>query len=365
MEIKFLKKPFLSALNIGGSMAGHSKVLQILECVLIEPCGDSFKISSYDQETYVSQNVEYEHIIGEQIPFCVSYRDLKNAVSSISGDYLIIETDGQFLTLKHQNGEMEFTCGDAQFFPVPVRDLNAVSVNLPSERLFKCINEAKGFVSTDEIRLVMTGVYISVENKMVSIAATNGTKAYINEFETDSEENVCAIIPSKSINSLLQVLNETDEATVTIGHTNIMVSVYGSEFVARSVEGRYPNVKAIMPNTHTSEAECNRMDLLASVKRALIASDSANKISLTFSGVNVEVKAADFNLCKKASDNCLCSFAGNDIKIGLNGSYLIDVIGSIVGETIVIRMTENSRPILLCEKNEHRKKIVVMPIRLD
>lgn len=82
MQIEINRKEFISALNVGGSMAGRVKTIPILEDVKITIKGTSAVISSFDNETAITKRT-YIVSSTEDAMFCINPRNLVNILKTI------------------------------------------------------------------------------------------------------------------------------------------------------------------------------------------------------------------------------------------------------------------------------------------
>lgn len=367
MKLHLSRKEFLDGLVVGGGMAGKSKVMNILECVKVEILDGKVRISSYDMESYASKDIDYVDMEGDACGFCIQRHDLVSAIKSLGDDIVVIDVDGITLTLKHAKGEMEFTCYSSSEFPALKKGAENVSVQVSSASLFRCLSDAKMFVCTDDLRKILCGVMLRVASGVLEIASTDGRKLYFNKIPCSYEgAEVCAVVPSSAMTPILSLLNGTEDATLSIGDTNVTVDVCDASLTARTIDGRYPNIHGVIPSAFSVIAEVDKNDIVSALKRSLIASDAANgRVVMNFNGVSVTVKSEYLEFGKKASETCLCSLSGGDLVVAVSGAGMLEAISTISGDTVVIKMMDETRPIVVVDKNDENKIALMMPMRID
>lgn len=85
MKITLDKKEFVKALQVGGSFAGKSKIMPILDCVKIRVGLDKLTIVSTDSENAISKRLN-GITSDEEGTFCVNMNDLMSYIKLINTD---------------------------------------------------------------------------------------------------------------------------------------------------------------------------------------------------------------------------------------------------------------------------------------
>jgi DNA polymerase-3 subunit beta len=67
---------------------------------------------------------------------------------------------------------------------------------------------------------------------------------------------------------------------------------------------------------------------------------------------------------EEAQDELEVAYVGQEIEVGFNISYLLDVINVLESENVKISLTNNVSSILLNDPEDSKAVYVVMPIRL-
>lgn len=366
MVLRIQKKEFLNALSTGGSVAGQGKVMSILDCVKFVVEGGIMCLSSYDMETMVSTTVNVENVGGGIGSFCAPIKDILPSVKSVSDEVFDIVVDNNMLRIVHSKGQIEFPCQSAEEFPVPVSNYPDSSVTVKSSVLFDIIGSARSFVANDTVRLVLCGIGIKLQRGLVEFAATDGRVLFVDKVKCEYDGEECsAIIPVKAINSIMSVINGTDDATIMIGSDNVTVSSENGSVKTRCIEGRFPNYNAVIPQNNQNTAEADKNDIISSVRRVMLSSNAATKaVSFHFEGVSIEMRSEDFDMCKRANDVCLCSYAGEPVTIGLSSQMFLDSLSAVKSSNVLMRLGNESTPMLIKDAENKNRTILIMPIRI-
>ena len=121
MQIEVNRKDFISALNVGGSMAGRVKTIPILEDVKITIKGTSAVISSFDNETAITKRTCIVSST-EDAMFCINPRNLVNILKTIKDENVSLYVVENVCTIVHSKGEATLPVEPAIDFPPPAKE---------------------------------------------------------------------------------------------------------------------------------------------------------------------------------------------------------------------------------------------------
>ena len=177
MEIRLNKKDFVKSLQIGGSFAGKSKVLPILECVKLKRKGNTGFIISTDNENAISKMFSFESD-GMDFSFCVNYKDLLSYVKLIKDETFTIEyrpSESTQIVISHTKGSTELPVQDATVFPQLKKGGEEKEFTVDAALLNNWIVDGSKFVANDELRPVMNGIFFYFEKGKFGFCASDGT----------------------------------------------------------------------------------------------------------------------------------------------------------------------------------------------
>ena len=81
------------------------------------------------------------------------------------------------------------------------------------------------------------------------------------------------------------------------------------------------------------------------------------------------ISAEDYDYANEAKERLACQYEGDDIEIGFNSRFLIEMVGNIDTPNLVLEMSEPHRAgLLLPSENENKEEdllMLVMPVMLN
>lgn len=368
MKFNIERKKFLDALAIGASMAGKAKTIPILECAKCRVKEGEITIVSTDIDCWVMKRVELA-FNDEDFEFCVNPSDLIKAIKSINDDIVSIEVLDSIVSIKHLKGTIEFPSYDYKSFPTATKGTNATSVTLKSELLFKWIDKAKYFVSNDDLRPIMNGMYIYIKDGKIGVCATDAHKLFTDftDFDGDSSVEIEVTLANRAFPTLMNMINGTESVTMTIDERNVSFASTDAKISCRLIEGNYPNFRVIIPLSNDITVETPTKELIGAISRVSMFTNSTTtlvKLGVKNTGV-MSVSGQDINFNKKAEDECTVFVKGDDIEIGVKGDYMATCLNAISNEVVKLEMTNSTKPIVFKDSANPNCTIILMPMLLS
>ena len=114
-----------------------------------------------------------------------------------------------------------------------------------------------------------------------------------------------------------------------------------------------------------------RNTLLTSIRRVgLYASKATNQIRLKISGSELNITAEDIDFSNEAKEKLTCQYEGEDIEIGFNAKFLMDMLSNLDSDEVSLEMSTPNRAGILLPGNAAEDKsqqllMLVMPVMIN
>ena len=118
-------------------------------------------------------------------------------------------------------------------------------------------------------------------------------------------------------------------AIIILGFRSPFTSVF-----TRLIEGPYPNYDQVIPKDNDRVAIADKIALTSALKRmSVIASDQTHRIRLSFNSgmLRFSVQTPDLG---EATDELAVRYTGDQLDIGFNASYLLEILRYIPTEEV-------------------------------
>ena len=366
MEIKVQKSELLKKITLGVNIAASKpSTLPILNNLFFEAQKDGkFKIVATDMEVGISTTMNIEVL--QEGSITVPARKFHDIVKELpEGEVEITVTKNNTVNIKAGKSHFKIMgLGKEDYPKLPEFSLeNAIEMEQSSIK--ESLSLTSFAISHDETRYVLNGVLISFQGNAARFVATDGRRLafYKKELKEKLEKNVDMIVPAKTIHELIKLLEW--EGTVKIIHTQNKVIFYFKDTYLTSslIEGNFPNYEQVIPKEEKTQVQANREEFLQAVRRAsLLTSPEAPALKFDFIKNKIIVSAKSPNM-GEAKEELPAEFKGQEITIGFNPGYFLDVLKSLSDENITISLTEPDKPGLV--KGREGYLYVIMPMQLN
>ena len=161
------------------------------------------------------------------------------------------------------------------------------------------------------------------------------------------------------------------DLTIQHNDSNAKFTFGKSSITCRLIDGKFPNYEAVIPKENPNVLTIDRQLFLNSVRRVSIFSNkTTNQIKLKIAGSLLNISAEDFDFSNKADENLECQYSGDDMQIGFNSKFLIEMLNNLDSEIITLSMSHPNRAGIIRPVNDDNNvkesiTMLVMPVMLN
>lgn len=349
-----------------------SNTLPILDNFLFEITPNQVVIYASDMETTITTKVKVESKDSGAI--AIPARPLIDTLSNFPEQPLTFSIDTKIFGIKiiTDNGEYKLTGHNGEEFPRVPRIEGASSITLKSDVIAAAINKTIFATGNDDLRPVMSGVFCQFAESDSLFVATDAHKL-VRYRRTDAKATQAAsfILPKKPLNLLKTLLAGVDDVVnIEYNKTNAFFSFGFITLVCRLIDGKYPNYEAVIPKQNPNKLTVDRGALLGALKRVSIYSNKAtHQIRLKIAGSQLNISAEDLDYANEAHERLTCTYVGEDMEIGFNSKFLVEMLNNLEGDEINIEMSAPNRAgIITPSKKDNPAEdvlMLVMPVMLN
>ena len=364
----------LKAIQALSGVINSSNTLPILDDFLFNINEDELKITASDLETTMTVSIKPDMVEGKgqvTIPARLLIDVMKNfpdiPVSfNIDEATLAIEIttgEGRYKMVGHKSDE---------FPQVPVIAEPSVW-DIPADVLACGFEKTIFATGSDEIRPIMTGVFMAMSDTCLTFVATDAHKLVrYRRMDVKSDTAASFIVPKKPINQLKNILaGRADEPVhVEFNNTNASFTFGEYKLICRLIEGRYPNYEAVIPTTNPNKLVVDRQLLNAAIKRvAIFSSKATHQIRFKISGQELVLTAEDLDYSNEAKERLTCNYTGEDMEIGFSSKFFQEMLANLSQTEIQLEMSAPNRAgIITPVDNQNADEdilMLLMPVMLN
>lgn len=361
----------LKQLQMLAGVINSNNTLAILDNILFDIGDEELTLSASDLETTIITKVSAT--IKEKGKVAIPAKLLIDTLKTFPNIPLtfLIDADNFGVEISSDYGKYKIAGINGIEFPKTPEKESTNNFELPSNVLANGINKCIFATGNDELRPVMSGVFVQINDESTTFAATDAHKL-VRYRRTDftSDLSTSFILPKKPLNLLKNLLSGSDEEVkIEYNPSHAFFSFGKINLVCRLIDGKYPNYEAVIPKENPNKLTVNRQEFLTSIRRiSIFANKSTHQIRLKVAGSSLTISAQDIDFANEAAEQMPCEFEGTDIEIGFNSRFLMEMLNNIQTDKVDLKMSApNKAGILLPADNENPAEdllMLVMPLMI-
>ncbi|TPG66087.1 DNA polymerase III subunit beta [Hymenobacter nivis] len=364
----------LKVLQPLASVIASNPVVPALSNFLFQVTGGTLAITASDLEISMTTQLPVESGAGA-IDTCVPARLLLDLLKQLPDQPITFDVDEDTyqVVVITANGRYKLAGDNASDFPkVPVIGLGG-GLEIPSTTLARAISKTIFAISTDELRPAMTGVLLQLEADRITFVATDGHRLLrYRRLDVGGGAGAKNVIVPKKAWALLKSTLPSEATPVQVAFTasNASFSFNQLRLVCRLIDERYPDYENVVPIVNPNKLLINRAELLNAARRCgLMANRTTHQLRLDLAGSEVTISAEDLDTQNEASERLVCQYDGEDMKIGFNSRFLIEMLTNLNEEEVSLALSTPNRAGLLAPAQQQEGVedvlMLVMPVMLN
>ncbi|HEY6867108.1 MAG TPA: DNA polymerase III subunit beta, partial [Candidatus Eisenbacteria bacterium] len=251
-------------------------------------------------------------------------------------------------------------------------------LRIPGDALSRLAARTSYAASTEDARPQLNGVLLETTDQQVSLIATDSHRLARATVKGSfaALDGKGLIVPARALGAVSRTAEEATspvEIEVAGGRNQAGFTTQVGEFrvqiMTRLLEGEYPNYQQVIPKDNPRELEAKREDLIDAVD--IVASHADNvtrqvRFSVRKGALGVSSTTPELGAGEQQLES---AYKGEDMEIGYNASYLLDILRSIPTERVVFRLKTSLsagliEPVGALPAADESLLCLIMPLRL-
>jgi DNA polymerase-3 subunit beta len=375
-QLKITCEDVMKALQKVIGVVKEKQTMHILSNVLIDVVDNKMSITGTDSEVELKAETELINA-GAITNLCITLPGRKlaeicRALPHSAAIELYHEADRVIL----RSGKSRFTLTTlpAEDFPMIEQTETSKHFSISQGNLRELLQQTAAFMAQQDVRYYLNGLLLTTKNKELITVATDGHRLAKSStsLAAGGAQDLFIIVPRKGVLELMRLLaDDPDEVNVSIGKNYISVQHPTFSFVSRLIEGKFPDFERVIPSSACLTTQVDRDALKESLQRVMIlCSEKYKAIRFQFRKNNLRILVSNPQQ-ESAEDALGINYAGEDIDIGFNIKYLMDMLNTISPGPVQISFSNTDQSVLFesladpQQKESNAKSLfVIMPMRL-
>ncbi len=365
MKFIISRDALLKPLNLVAGVVERRQTLPVLSNVLLSLEGNQLSLTGTDLEVELIGRVEVSSSMSEG-EITVPARKLVDICKSLpDGVDIEFSVEAGKATVKAGRSRFTLVTLPASEFPSVEEGAGELALELPQPVLKRLIERTGFAMAQQDVRYYLNGMLLELKNGRLRMVATDGHRlALCTAPETISAGDASVIIPRKGVLELVRLLEGDESLRLVIGTNHIRAANKQFTFTSKLVDGKFPEYERVLPKSPDKSVIGERLVLKQAFARtAILSNEKYRGVRLRLSNDTLEMTANNPEQ-EQAEEVVSVEYQGDDLEVGFNVSYLLDVLSVLDGNQVRISLADSASSALLEEAEAGDSLYVVMPMRL-
>jgi DNA polymerase-3 subunit beta len=373
MQFEVSKQVLLKAIsNVNGAVE-KKNTIPVLQNIKIEAqknskSADSVLLSATDMDILVTSSFEVDMKKGGSttVPAQMFFDIIRKIPDAAS--IMISQESNTIVQIKSGKSKYNLPCIDSAEFPNLSEGELGEEVEVSAEELTKMIDKTRFAISGDETRYYLNGLYLQSMQKdsgfELRTVATDGHRLALSFLvASDLKSEFGVILPKKSVAEIRRIIDGSKSLKLSVSRVKIKLVADQTTIISKLIDGEFPDYDKVLPKANNQVAVINRKNFFDCVDRvSTVATDKHRSVKLIIENgkMNLQVSTNDGSFAYEEFD---VNYSGERIETGFNSRYLLDIIGQVNKDELLMRFKDGNSPALI-EAKDMNSFFVIMPVRI-
>ncbi len=367
MKFTISRENFLQPLQLVSGAVERRHTLPILSNVLIKVSENALWLTGTDLEVELISNVTLGGEL-EEGEITVPAKKLFDIIRGLAEESEVkFHLDGNKAVIRSGRSKYTLSTLSAGDYPNLEDWEGEVEFELSRADLKHLIDSTHFSMAQQDVRYYLNGMSLETEEHIIRTVATDGHRLALcrMEYSAASLPSRQVIIPRKGVMEITRLIESDDKLLkVQIGSNHIRIFSSDFIFTSKLVDGRFPDYRRVLPKDGDKIIQASK-DLLKNAfsRASILSNEKFRGVRLNLS--NGELKITANNPEQEEAEEIVdVDYQGDELEIGFNVAYLIDVFNSLSSENVKVSLADSNSSALIEDASDDSALYVIMPMRL-
>lgn len=360
------QRTLFKAFNTASKAVSNRTTLPVLKGILINAEGNTISMTGSNLD--ISIRRDFEGRVEEEGSVVVQAKLFGDIIRKLPDEDIIIEGDEDSIMIKTDTSEFRVVTLSVEDFPeTGKREENDHALSFDKDIFRSMVRKTSFAASIEESKGVLTGILTEIGEEEMSMVALDGFRLALATEPMKSEFPEHFIISAKIMNEIARIVTEDEEASdidMHLGAKRAVINMGRTEMVLSIMEGDFIKYRDIIPSDSMTKVIVGRDMFLDSIERAsLLAKEGKNNL------VKMSIRDDMLTITSRSDEGTVreeigIDKEGNDLEIGFNSKYVIDVLKEIEDETVALHLKTSVTPCVVRPVEGKAYEYLILPVRI-
>ncbi len=361
------REKLLSSLLLVFGAVEKKNTIAVLSNVLLDVSEDQLTLSGTDTEIELICRLPLNQVDStgrltipakKIIDICRSLND-SAIINFHAKDHRVFVSSGR--------SKFNLTSITADDYPTAKDEVPELEFQIETKALIDLLQVSYFSMGQQDVRSYLNGLLLESIGQSLYSVSTDGHRLSVANVLLDTpipESKI--IIPRKSVIELMRLLNDIPDESILIQQTvnHFYLKTHSYQFASKLIVGRFPNYKRVLPTNNDKHLLVDRDLLKQTLTRvSILANEKYRAVTLIITSCKLVINAINQEQ-EEAVEELEVDTQGDDISIGVNAIYLLEVLNNVPPGLVKISLSEPENSILIESAALSIAQYVIMPLKI-
>ena len=356
------------ALNTVSKAVSNRTTIPILKGIMIKATEEgSLILTASDLEISIKKEINAD--VQEPGAIVVMAKLFGDIIRKLPNEDILISCDESGTVLiKTSFSEFNVVSFPTDEFPeIGNKEEGSESITLDRDIFREMIRKTSFAASVDESKGVLTGILTEIDEDFIKMVSLDGFRLALVKENMKSASPNKFIIAAKVMNEISKIISEDEDDSdinILLGEKREVINVGSNEIIIRRMEGEFIKYNDILPTENTTKVTVSKEMLLESIERAsLLSREGKNnliKMIIKNDLMTITSRSEEGNV----KEEIIVEKTGNDLEIGFNSKFVLDVLKVIDDEQISLNFKTGVSPCVVKPVDGDQYEYLILPVRI-
>ncbi|GHV20986.1 DNA polymerase III subunit beta [Planctomycetales bacterium] len=374
------REKLASALNFLNGVAPKRSNLEVQQNIYLVAAKGTLVLSARNSEIAAAIELPLSDLSGDGNAL-INAEKIARAVASEKSDRLEFTIDEQKATAQTSRSKFEFALANDRFAEVPKIDRQQTVYQIAVADLRDAVNRVKNCVGNESSgRIVFSGICLNITGdgtqSRIDFVASDGKRMAIvnkpiNAVAKGTQAEIQVVVPPRGLIDLLKLCDsegrspdgrnpegqggvgkatETPTLDLQLNDNELLAETSsGAVFVARLLEGAYPNYRKVIPSEENITLVASRAELLDGLRLVGSFCPDGETPRVELNAANDKLVLSAESSIAQGRTEMAVKVVGGEMKMLYNCHYLLDALTSMSGEEVTFSINNAEKPMKTVE----------------
>lgn len=366
-ELVIAKADLLNPLLMVSAALDRKQALPLLSHLLLVLKENLLLITATDLEIEITARIPCESngTVGSTTVPAKKFFDIMRSLDENTRPRIIYQNE--IVSIKERRSLFKLVTLPADDYPFMQDEASEFELNLPTAALARLLHCTHFAMSQQDVRFFLNGLCLLLDAEGVTAVAIDGHRMAIAKFTIPGQTlRHQLLVPRKAIQDMLRLLQTINDESIIISasskHVKLVTKQY--TFSSKLIEARFPPYTKAIPFGQDKSVTIDRDVLKRALSRIVILANEKSRAILLHIQQNLLTLIANNQEKEEAIETLAAQTEGDEIKIGVNASYVLDVLAVLPEGEVVLSFSTTDKSILVESPKDPRYQYVIMPMKI-